>query len=171
MDSETELERHERGWAVFPLARLRPEQVIGSMLQAGSVQTIDRHSNLFVRAVRFFREQDFVRDYGDPGEDELEPRAATVSQALLRMNGQLTGELAEANPFTAVGRIAHAADTDADCLDVLLLVCLTRHPTAAERAALLPSLHDTKGQPEARRQAVEDIVWALFNSEEFSWNH
>jgi hypothetical protein len=139
------------------------------MLQAGSVKTIDRNSNLFVRAVRFFREQDFVRDYGDPGEDELEPRAATVSQALLRMNGNLTGELAEANVFTAVGRIAHAAETDATCLDVLFLICLTRHPTPAERAALLPSLRGIQG--DARRRAVEDIVWALFNSEEFAWSH
>jgi hypothetical protein len=86
-------------WGVFPLVRLRPEQVIDSMLQANNIRTIDQNSHLFVRALRFFREQGFVNEFGDPGEGELEPRVATIPQALLRMNGQLSRELTEAGPF------------------------------------------------------------------------
>ncbi len=160
---------HEERGAVFPVTRLRPEQVIGSMLQAASVKTIDQQSNLLVRTVRFFREQDFVRDFGDAEGDELADRGGTVSQTLLRMNGNLPHELTKATPFTSMGRLAQAARTDAECLDVLFLICLTRHPTEAEQAAMLPLLKDQYGRSRAR--AIEDLAWALLNCEEFSWNH
>lgn len=156
-------------WAVFPLTRLRPEQVIGSMLQAASIKTIDRNSNLFIRAIRFFREQDFVEEFGDPGENELDERAGTVPQALLRMNGKLARELTEANPVNAVGRISGMAATDEACLEACFLVCLTRLPTEAEREHFLPQLAEAKNNQ--RTKVVEDLFWALFNSPEFSWNH
>ncbi|WP_240928265.1 DUF1549 domain-containing protein [Thalassoroseus pseudoceratinae] len=170
--SETEARRfwtHEEHSAVFPVTRLRPEQVIGSMLQAASVKTIDQQSNLLVRTVRFFREQDFVRDFGDAEGDELAERAGTVSQTLLRMNGNLPHELTKATPLSSVGRIAHSAGTNEECLDVLFLVCLTRRPTEAERTAMLAQLEGQYGNNRAR--AVEDLAWALLNCEEFSWNH
>jgi hypothetical protein len=47
-------EKLDAQWAIFPLTRLRPEQIIGSMLQAASVKTIDQNSHLAVRAVRYF---------------------------------------------------------------------------------------------------------------------
>eukprot|EP00913_Durusdinium_trenchii_P008889 g8355.t1 len=43
------IQHHENYWAVFPLSRLRPEQVIGSMIQSASARTIDQNSHLFVR--------------------------------------------------------------------------------------------------------------------------
>ena len=162
-------QRHENAWAVFPLTRLRPEQVIGSMLQAASVKTIDQNSHLLVRTIRFFREKGFVNNYGDLGADELQDRSGTIAQALLRMNGKLSKELTDANLFSAAGRIADAAGNDENCLETLYLACLTRRPTKKETAAFLPQLKDT--QKDNRKRAVEDIMWPLFNSEGFSWNH
>lgn len=161
--------RHEAAWGVFPLTRLRPEQVIGAMLQAASVRTIDRNSHLLTRAVRFLRERDFVNEYGDLGEAELDGGPRTVPQALQQMNGRLTRELSKADFLNAAGRIANVADSDAACLEACYLVCLTRRPTPDERSALLPALHDPNG--DTRRRAVEDLFWALYNAEEFSWNH
>lgn len=167
--NETEFWQHETAGAIFPVTRLRPEQLIGAMLQASSVRTIDRNSNFFVRAIRLLQERGFVDAYGDAGDNELEERAATISQALLRMNGRLSNEVSAANPFTASGRVVSTAGSDEKCLDVLFLLYLTRRPTTAEQAALLPQLRGTKDRE--RQRAVEDIVWALVNSEEFSWNH
>ena len=118
-DVQQQLELIENRWAVFPLVRLRPEQVIGAMLQANHVTTIDQNSHLFVRALRFLREQGFVNEFGDPGEAELQDRVGTISQALLRMNGQLPRELTRAGPFSAPGRIAGMASTPEQCLDDL----------------------------------------------------
>lgn len=164
-----EYKLHENAWAVFPLTRLRPEQVVGSMLQAASIKTIDQNSHLLVRTIRFFREQDFVKRYGDLGADELQERSGTIAQALLRMNGKLSQELSDANLFSAAGRIAATASSDESCLETLYLVCLTRRPTEAEAEVFLPQLQGTRKKQ--RERAVEDIVWPMFNSEEFSWNH
>ncbi|MFG0334701.1 MAG: DUF1549 domain-containing protein [Maioricimonas sp. JB049] len=164
--TEAEMEELERAWAVFPLVRLRPEQVIGSMLQAASVKTIDRKSHLFVRFLRFVREQDFVDEFGDPGENELSDRVGTIPQALLRMNGQLASELTEPNPFGSVGRIAALAGSPEATLDACYLVCLTRRPTGPEREHFLPQLGKRR-----EAQAIQDLFWALYNSPEFSWNH
>lgn len=159
----------EQLWAAFPITRLRPEQVIGSMLQASSLKTLDQNSHWTMRAVRFFRELDFVKEYGDLGDDELTERAGTIPQALLRMNSSFAAEWTKSTIFSAAGRIAGMAPDDEICLDNCFLVCLTRHPTAEERATLIGQLEGTKN--DARSYVVEDIFWTLFNSPEFCWEH
>lgn len=164
----------EETWAAFPLTRLRPEQVIGALLQASSARTIDQNSHLFVRAIRFFREKDFVKQYGDLDENELDEHSGTIPQALLRMNGTLVRETIEATGLSATGlsasgRIADMAANDVNCVETGFLVCLTRRPTTEERAYFEALLEGT--QKQKRHQAVEDLFWTLFNSPEFSWNH
>jgi Protein of unknown function (DUF1549)/Protein of unknown function (DUF1553) len=156
-------------WASFPLTRLRPEQLIGAMLQARSVRTIDQNSHLFVRATRFFQENDFVKEYGDLGENELDQRSGTVSQALLRMNGKIAADAVKADPLNASARLATFAESDATCLEGCYLVALSRRPTPAESEYFLKQLAAAGGK--GRSQVVEDILWSLFNSPEFSWNH
>src|SRR5207248_10920925 len=75
MDSATDREAgevEERAWAVFPLTRLRPEQVAGGLLQAASVSTIDAKSHLLARLDHHRQMGRFVERYGDAGEEELE---------------------------------------------------------------------------------------------------
>ena len=159
----------ERIWAAFPLTRLRPEQVIGSMLQASSIKTVDQNSHWSNRAVRFFRELDFVKEYGDLGEDELTERTGTIPQALLRMNSSFAVEWTKGTPFIAAGRIAGMAPGDEACLDLCFLVCLTRRPTPEERSLMRRQLEVAKGDDRSR--VVEDIFWSIFNGPEFCWEH
>jgi hypothetical protein len=156
-------------WAVQPMVRLRPEQVIGAMMQAGSIRTIDQNSHLVVRFIRFIREQEFVEEYGDLGDDELLERSGTIPQTLLRMNGKLPTEMLKANPFNSSGRVALFAGTDDGCVDTCYLVCLTRQPTDAEREHFVAQLRAAANNQ--RSQVVEDLVWSLFNSPEFSCTH
>ncbi len=181
LDSKSEIEdsqlldRMKSQFAIFPLTRLRPEQMIGAMLQAASLTTIDQNSHLIARFTKFTRSKDFVKDYGDLGENELEDRAGTIPQALLRMNGQLTRETLDATPFTASGRISGMAEDDRKCLELCFLVCLTRRPTDDEFTELLPLLSNKRQNGKdnfvSRGNRVEDIYWILFNSPEFAWNH
>lgn len=159
----------ERAWAAFPMTRLRPEQIIGSMIQAATLKTVDRNSHLFLRTIRLFREIDFVKEYGDLGDNELTDRAGTIPQALLRMNGRFAQEMSQANPINASGRISAMAAGSDRCLELCYLVCLSRRPTAEEITVCKPSLEDIPDNQ--RSEAVGDIFWSLFNSEEFSWNH
>ncbi|VAX38880.1 FIG00926787: hypothetical protein [hydrothermal vent metagenome] len=159
----------ESRWGVFPLMRLRPEQVIGSMLQTSSIKTIDQNSHLIFRALRLIRESDFIKDYGDLGEDELGDRAGTIPQALLRMNGKLPEELLKTGPITASGRITSLSKDTQQMVENCFLVCLTRKPTEEEQIHFVTQLQGkTKDQ---QNQIIEDLFWALYNSPEFSWNH
>ncbi len=158
----------ERAWAVFPLTRLRPEQVAGSVLQSVSVATIDAQSHLLLRLIRFGDQNDFIKRYGDSGEDEFESGGGTIPQRLLLMNGKLQRERLEAGPFTATGRIATLSPNTAHALETAYLCVLTRRPTDEERAYFEQVFAD-KQQSLAKH--LEDLYWALVNSTEFSWNH
>ena len=127
------MQESERLWGVFPLNRLRPEQVIGAMLQSNSVKTIDQNSHLFTRAVRFFKENDYVKEYGDPGEAELEQRTATITQTLLNMNGEFARDMSQVSAFATPGTLSRFSPTNDALLDNAFLTCLTRRPTEVER--------------------------------------
>src|SRR5262249_48076232 len=96
---------HEKTWAVFPLTRLRPEQVVGSVLQAASLETVDEESHILVQLAFTLGEKDFVKRYGDSGEDEFEARGGTIPQRLLMMNGQIVKEKTKEGLLNAATRI------------------------------------------------------------------
>jgi Protein of unknown function (DUF1553)/Protein of unknown function (DUF1549) len=162
-------EAADKAWALFPMTRLRPEQVAGSVLQAASVSTISAHSHILVRLVRFGQQNDFVKRYGDSGEDEFDDHTGTIPQRLLLMNGSLVREKIMDNPLNASTRIAMLAPDDARAVEAAYLAALTRRPTAAEAAYFKAALADNTTMK--RTQRVEDLYWALINATEFSWNH
>lgn len=159
----------QSAWAVFPLIRLRPEQVIGSLYQSSSLQTVDQNSHLFFRTLRLIQGGQFVNEYGDLGENELLDRGGTIPQRLLMMNGELASGPTTSNPINSVGRIALFASTDEKRVETAYLCCLSRLPSADERAYFVAELRDKGG--DERRHAVEDLIWTLYNTTEFSWNH
>jgi hypothetical protein len=161
-------EATEKAWAVFPLTRLRPEQVAGGVLQAASVTPNDADSNILPRLARYIQENEFVKRYGDSGEDEFDGRTGTIPQRLLMMNGVLVHDKIVESPFNASTRIAWMAPDDPKAVETAYLAVLTRRPTPAEEEHFQAALanHDRK-----REQRLEDLFWALINSTEFSWNH
>ncbi|MEO1994249.1 MAG: DUF1549 domain-containing protein [Planctomycetaceae bacterium] len=165
-----QMEQVKSEWAVFPLVRLRPDQVIGAMFQASSIRTIDQQSHLLTRFKRFTSEREFINEYGDLGDRELEQRSGTIPQALLRMNGKIANEAARAELFNAAGSIAGMTQSDAECVDASFLVCLTRRPDPSERDHFVRQLSEAHNNAD-RKRVVEDMFWALFNAPEFSWNH
>ncbi|MFO0849690.1 MAG: DUF1553 domain-containing protein [Gemmataceae bacterium] len=161
-------EADEKGWAAFPLTRLRPEQVAGSLFQAGSVTPVAGDAHLFVRLMKFGQTNDFLARYGDAGEDEFEGRGGTIPQRLLLMNGELTREKLKESPLNAATRIAWLAGDDRTAIEAAYLSVLTRRPTPAEQEHFERLLAD----PELKRtERLEDLFWALVNSTEFAWNH
>jgi len=166
----------EEHWAVFPLVRLRPEQVIGSMFQAGNVLTIDQNSHVFTRFARFTSENDFLQQYGEIPEDELLQQTGTIPQALLRMNGQFTRDLTETDLLSSPALILSYSSSDESIIDNSFLTCLTRRPTTEEQKEFVRRLASTTDtddgdQEENRKRSIEDLFWTLFNAPEFSWNH
>ncbi|MCA8992500.1 MAG: DUF1549 domain-containing protein [Planctomycetaceae bacterium] len=166
-ERKKQVDQTEEYWAVFPLVRLRPEQVIGSMIQSTNIHTVDQNSHLIIRILRFARENDFVREFGDPGVDELQDRVGTIPQALLRMNGNLSRELTEPGGLLAPGRIASVSPTPEAAVNTAFMACLSRNATTKEIAYFAEHERWEKD----RGQEIQDLYWTLFNSPEFSWNH
>jgi hypothetical protein len=162
-------EEHDQAWAAFPMTRLRPEQVVGSILQASSLQTINRRSHILVKIMRYFSESDFIRRYGDTGEDEFGAHGGTIPQRLLLMNGKLVKDKTTEGLFNASTRIGWLAPDDRTAVETAYLVVLTRRPTAPELTHFLRRLAGTEGKERSGR--MEDLFWVLINTAEFSWNH
>jgi hypothetical protein len=161
---------HEEAWAVFPIRRLRPEQVVGAINQASSLTTLDQDSHLVLRAIASKDEGNFIKHYGDQGDDEQADAGGTIPQRLLMMNGNLVDSRTKFNPvMNASTRIAALAPDDATAIETAYLAALSRRPTAPEAAHFAARLAEVKGNQ--RRERIEDLYWDLLNSVEFSWNH
>jgi hypothetical protein len=97
----------------------------------------------------------------------------SVAQTLHIANGDtLNGKLRADGG--RVARLAASGATDAEILDALYPAALARPPTEAERTAasnLLATLGDTDEAKKHRREAVEDLFWAVLTSKEFLFNH
>jgi hypothetical protein len=168
-DDPQSTQQHDASWAVFPLTRLRPEQVVGAILQSASLATIDYQSHIVVRLVRAIRSRDFVDRYGDGGTEEFEARGGTIPQRLLMMNGEIVREKTKDSLLAnAATQIAVLAPNDRQAVETAVLAVLTRRPDGEEMTYLAARLAG-KGTPHIAR--LGDLYWALLNSTEFSWNH
>jgi hypothetical protein len=139
------------------------------VIQSSSLQAIDQSSHIFHRIRRFGETQDFVKRYGDQGENEFLETAGTIPQRLLLMNGKFVAERTQPNPImNGATRLANYAPNDEGAVSAAFLATLTRRPNAIEREHFESLLTDAKGKN--RERVMEDIYWALINSTEFSWN-
>ncbi len=162
--------QHEQVWAAFPISQLRPEQVSGSLFQACKLSAIDASSSIFTRLKAFGDGQDFLKRFGDRGEDEFDSEAVTITQRLVLMNGNIVAERTKVDLVNnASTRIAQLVQDDAAAIELLYLSCLNRRPSPQESQRFQEHLADKRG--DARQRAITDIYWAMINSTEFSWNH
>lgn len=171
VDSRADFEitpAHEDAGAVFPLVRLRAEQVAGAISQAARIKTIDRESSVFLQFMKYTTGNEFVNRYGDRGEDELADDAGTIAQRLIMMNGKLPRESVSPNPFlNTTSHIDMFSRDDRATVETAYLAVLNRLPTDGESEHFT-----TKLASAPRRQAcLEDLMWVLVNSSEFAWNH
>ena len=161
---------HEEYWAAFPLSRLRPEQVAGAVTQAASLTTLDAQSHIIWRLAKDGEINEFVKRYGDIGEDEFDDRAGTIPQRLLLMNGQLVKERTKEDlVVNSATRIARQTADDGQAVEAAYLAVLSRRPDEVESQHFSQRLAGKQGAE--RVQMLEDLYWVLINSTEFSWNH
>jgi hypothetical protein len=159
----------EAAWAAFPVTPLRPEQVAGSIIQSASFRALDSDAHIIDKFRRFGETNDFVKRYGDQGENEFQEESGTIPQRLLLMNGKLVGERTGENPImNSSTRVAHYSSSEKQAVKAAFLALLTRKPTAEESDHFAESLK--KKNPKAKARASADLYWALINSTEFSWN-
>jgi len=161
---------HDQHWAAFPLSRLRPEQVAGSIIQSASLTAINADSHILFQLNRSIQQGEFIKRYGDIGEDEFYIQGGTIPQRLLMMNGSLVHErIKDDLVANAASRILATAPNDTKVVEATYLAVLSRRPSAEEGDYFVHSLSQKGFLDRKAKQA--DLYWALINSTEFSWNH
>jgi hypothetical protein len=123
----------------------------------------------------------FLDSFGRPAriatcscERSAEP---SMSQALHLANGETINEKLRSDA-SAAAKAAAGKESDPAIVERLFLSALSRRPTAAERERTIKALKDAtagvadpKAAATSRRQAVEDLYWAVLTSREFLFNH
>jgi len=150
------------------LKPMTPEQLFESLLvvtrahEMGGPDESDKRRDRWLRQFVFTFSTDEVRD-GTSFE-------GTIPQALMMMNGDLIDEATRCKPGSFLRHLldeARSRNASADFLiDRIYLAALTRKPSSKERTAARSLIQ--AGGPVA---GMEDLFWALLNSNEFIFNH
>ncbi len=90
----------------------------------------------------------------------------SISQALHLLNSPEVNEKIR-HKRGRVRQLANAALSDNEVIDEIYLATLSRFPAETERNLLLPAFSPPGID---RRQAVEDVFWAVLNTKEFLYN-
>jgi hypothetical protein len=119
-------------------------------------------------------ENAFLKSFGKPARElacECERETGSnLSQALQLIGGATV----QAKLRDDDGRIARLARSDASpeaIVRELYLAALARDPEPTELAAARSHLDHASATPRARREAIEDVAWALLNAQEFLFQH
>jgi hypothetical protein len=113
--------------------------------------------------------QAFVQQFRAPA-DQVTDYHAGIPQALALMHGGLIHNATDVATSGLLKSFAAPFFTDEQRIDTLFLSTLSRYPTDAERKMMLETISAATTDTE-RQQALGDILWALLNSAEFTFNH
>jgi hypothetical protein len=167
----------ERFYSRYIIRRLPAEAMLDAVSQVTGVATDFPGYPAGIRATQLPDARVnsyFLTIFGKP------PRFATcecertaepsVTQALHVINGDTINQKLRA-PGGLVDSFLKLGATDETIINHLYLSALSRRPEPAELSRLLGLMNDGKSATESRRQAIEDLVWAVLTSKEFMFNH
>ncbi len=163
-------EKDEGLFASMPLRPMSPEQLFESLLtatsahKAGTVDDGNRRRDAWLRQFTFA----FANDEAE----ESTSFQGTIPQALMMMNGELMHEALSGKPGSFLADVCEHAShmgrsPDTYMVDSIYLAALSRHPSAKEFHQAGEYLHNF---PDSL-QVLQDLFWALLNSNEFILIH
>jgi hypothetical protein len=137
-----------------------PDRFVGSPGVTRAVQLWDSKAR-----------SDFLKLFGRPSRVSAceceRTREPSVAQVLNLLNSpEIQAKLS--HEAGTVARLVREIPDDGKLVEELYLIFFARFPTDAEMAFAADHL---KKHAATRRQAVEDLAWALLNSTEFLFNH
>ena len=161
-----------RNFARGPIRRIRAETMLDIVSEVTDTKNKFPGLPLGSRAVQIADgkvSNYFLTTFGRPTRDtvcacevRLEP---TLSQSLHLMNGDTVGPKVQQGGLVA--KWLQEKRTPAWMIEQMYLRALSRPPTPDERTKLVAAVDAAKD----KRQAVEDVFWAVLNSREFMFNH
>jgi hypothetical protein len=113
--------------------------------------------------------QAFIEQFRAP-PGQVTDYPAGIPQALTLMHGGLIHSATDLGTSGLLKSLAAPFFQDAQRIDTLFLSTLSRYPEAAERELMLSHLRTATSDSE-KQQVLGDVLWALLNSGEFTFNH
>jgi hypothetical protein len=151
----------------FYLRQMTAEQLYDSLLIATEAHAAQGNYEQQQRAKDEWLEQ-FAIAFGTDENDEATTFDGTIAQALEMMNGELTKKATSAASGGFLSKVAQSGPRAANPINQLYLAALGRRPSRAE-LQLANQLLSAQGGDAAA--VLEDVWWALLNSNEFISNH
>jgi hypothetical protein len=165
-------EADTRNFARGPIRRIRAETMLDVISQVTDTKDKFPGLPLGARAVQIADGQTstyFLTTFGRPTREtvcscevRLEP---TLSQSLHLMNGDTVGPKIQAGNL--IGKWLQEKRPPAFIIEQLYVRALSRSPTPEEYKKLTAAVDAAKD----KKQALEDVFWAILNSREFMFNH
>jgi hypothetical protein len=169
--------KDDKYYSKYIVKRLPAEVMLDALSQVTNVPTMFPDFAPGTRAIQLpdsRLNQYFLKVFGKPPrvatcecERSAEP---TVQQALHIINGETLNQKLRA-PGGFVDNVVKLGLPDAMLIEHLYLSAFARKPSDKEMTNLLAELKTNRSEAMARRQAVEDVVWAVLTSKEFLFNH
>jgi len=146
----------------FYVRQMQPEQLYESLL----VATKADRSEAAGRQDRWLSQ--FVIAFGTDEGDSSTTFNGTIPQILMMFNGDLIQAATSFNQDGFLDQIVLANRTNRDKINALYVAALARWPSSSELRYANHLLLARKGQV---KEALQDVWWALLNSNEFILNH
>jgi hypothetical protein len=113
--------------------------------------------------------QTFIEQFRAPS-GQLTDYHAGIPQALTLMHGGLIHSATDLASSGLLKSLSAPFFTDEQRLETMFLSTLSRYPQPNERDLMLQQLTAAKSAAD-RQQLLGDVLWALLNSGEFTFNH
>ncbi len=158
-----------------------PEKFDAIVMNDGSTEKTEfyplgtRATQLYDASVRSYFLKAFGRNQREITCECERSNQPSLVQALHLSNGNTINDRLS-NPTGHLTALLEMFPNNDQLVDQAFLATLSRRPTPSEHATHLAALNDASLQPgakptNARREAAEDMFWALLTSREFLFQH
>jgi hypothetical protein len=151
----------------FYLRQMRPEELYQSLLTATEADQAEEKGEKAARKKDEWLSQ-FIIAFGTDEGDEATTFNGSIPQVLMMFNGDLVKTATETGKGGFLDRVATSDMTNAQRIDALYAAALARKPTRKEIKLANQMMVARKGDAIS---ALQDIWWAVLNSNEFIINH
>jgi len=151
----------------FYLRQMRAEELFESLLVATQAQKTQGGYEEQEKTKTEWLKQ-FVIAFGTDEGDETTTFNGTIPQALMLFNGDLVKKATNAEKGSFLWNLANDNSKPNEKVDHLFLAALARKPERSELAAVSQLYRAHQGDMVA---TLQDIWWAVLNSNEFIFNH